>query len=208
MSRVPKKWSEASYLDPEYVLIGMRRLELSLPLESLPYPVATLRTNLLKPEREMLQGALFCYGMGQRLGVKVMFSRIEDQDFDIVATYQLNGQQCFVPIQLKELVPDDMPVKYKPCSLQEEIAKLDEYVDSKGLVIAFYVNRRMSLQLDQLSLSTGRFGQLWLFGAADIFTLQWFLIGDLLSPEPIKTEFNYPGFNPTPFNGYTIRFGQ
>ena len=67
-----------------------------------------LRTNQFKQAREHRQAALFCEGMGARIGHTVYFAAHEDQDYDFVASWVVGDQQHLAPVQLKEVVPTNL----------------------------------------------------------------------------------------------------
>jgi hypothetical protein len=71
---------------------------------TLPEPVKNLRTNPLKRYRELRAAALFCYGMGQRLGQTVHVGDSEAQEYDFVASRVVDGTRHPAPVQLKEVV--------------------------------------------------------------------------------------------------------
>lgn len=186
--RPPREWLKYSYLDPKKILIGLRNIEQDYPLSELRYEAASLRTRELRPFGEGRQAALFCYGMGIALGVEVYFAQVERQDYDIVAHFVADNESHFVPIQLKEWVPDFLP---NAGTLQDEVAKLSKYADSTDLVVAFHLNRTTRLELDHLVVPT-TVAELWFFGAMDPKQKRWHLIGNLLSPQYRAYEFEYP----------------
>ena len=186
---IPREWLKLQYIDPAHTLIRMRHIELTQPLEELPYKVASLRTNELRGPREARQGALFTYGLGQCLGVPINFALSEEQDYDIVVRYAANGIVNYLPVQLKEWVPETLNPQ---STLQDEIDKLAKYVDSKNLAVAFYLNRDTSFNLSVLELPRERIGGLWLYGASNPLQERWFLVGNLLIPNAKAHEFTYP----------------
>jgi hypothetical protein len=189
-TNVPREWLGLQYLDPERTLINMRHIESTMPLNKLPYKVAALRTNELREPREARQGALFTFGLGQSLGVPISFALSEKQDYDIVVRYTVNGTVTYLPVQLKEWVPETLNPR---STLQDELDKLAaKYVDSKDLAVAFYLNRDTTFDLSTLKLPIGSIGGLWLYGAANPLGTAWFLIGNLLIPNADKHEFMYP----------------
>ena len=183
-----KTWQQLPYFDPRGVLIALRELATNLPAE-LPYKVAALRTNQLKRYLEGRQCALLCYGMSQRMGVEVRFAMQEESDVDFVGRYETEGVINFVPIQLKEFVPD---IVNPNASLQTELDKLSKYSDSADLVVAFHLNRTGTIHLSELDFSRVPVKQLWFFGACSEHQTDWLLIGDLLSPGATYFNFSYP----------------
>lgn len=75
------------YRDPRPFLVRLWQLEPRVAASSMPKKVKNLRTNSLKWERELREGALFCYGMSQRIGQTVFLSPHESQDYDFVTSW-------------------------------------------------------------------------------------------------------------------------
>lgn len=188
MRRVPREWLQYPYLDPERILVGLRELSRSYPLHELEYHARTLRSRKLRKYGEGRQAALFCYGMGCRLGVKVWFAQVERQDYDIIAAYEMNGEINFAPVQLKEWVPDILPSSQP---LQVELDKLGKYADSSDLVVVFHLNRRANVILSELTYPS-TIGGLWFLGCTEPAQNHWTLIGDLLKEPGLASDFTYP----------------
>jgi hypothetical protein len=187
---VPLKWQTLTYLRASIILDRMRKVALSGVLEGLPYKVSGLRRRDLRSFLEGRQAALFCYGVGRAIGVEVSFALHEDADYDAVATYRIEDKQIFVPIQLKELVPEHVN---PTAQLQDILDSLDRKLkDSKDLVVAIHINRNIAdLRPSELQLPHN-LGQLWLYGAKTPDQQTWILVGDLLLNPNNFIEFNYP----------------
>lgn len=187
--RVPRELQSLPYIDPERLLVDLRRIEQELPLQTLRYAASSLRTHELKRFGEGRQAALFCYGMSKLIGLQVQFAQAETKDFDIIARYVVNDEVSYVPVQLKEWVPSTVNPQ---ASLQGEIDKLAKYADSRDLVVAFYLNRRAHVKFSELRLPEGRLGELWFYWAADPFQSRWMLSGNMLDANASAYEFLYP----------------
>ena len=185
-----REWSKLKYLDPERVLIGLREIATQQKLDELPKEVATLRTRELRAYGEGRQCALFCYFMGKALGIKVMMALVEKSDYDCVAYFDRNGANNFIPIQMKEYVPESINAR---ASLQSLINGLEKYVDSESLVVAIHVNRCGTIKLSELSIPTLNIGALWLFGAYGADQSFWTIIGNVLKQGTRYYELRYPG---------------
>ncbi|TAJ20231.1 MAG: hypothetical protein EPO60_05685, partial [Rugosibacter sp.] len=96
------------FRDPRQFLVELGELECRLAASVLDPKIKGLRTNKLKEWREARDAALFCYGMGQRIGQTVFLARGESQDYDFIAAWVVGDVQYFVPVQLKEVVPSDL----------------------------------------------------------------------------------------------------
>jgi hypothetical protein len=187
--RVPREWQTLRYLDPQRLLVGLREIALKLPLDTLRYHAASLRTHDLRTFGEGRQAALFCYAMGRVIGSPVCFAQAEARDHDIIARFAANDLLNYVPVQLKEWVPDFL----KPsATLQDELNKIARYVNGNDLVVAFHLNRDVSIRLSELNLPHGKVAELWFYGATDPSQATWVVMGDLLSPEAKAYEFAYP----------------
>jgi hypothetical protein len=184
-----RQWQKLEYYNPRGVLVALREFALAHPLNELPYALSALRTNQLKPYREGRQCALFCYAIGQVLGLDVRFAFNEQSDTDFVGRYELPGEVHFVPIQVKELVPNNV---LSEVSLQGEIDKLSKYADSQDLVVAFHLNRDVRVELSKIDFSAVPVKELWFFGASAPDQENWVLIGNLLSTTAQYFEFKYP----------------
>lgn len=187
-SRIPREWTtKFDWYDPRAILIAYRRIAEEFGLDLVPYALASMRTNKLKRYREGRQAALFCYGMAQRLQTPIYFALIEGQDFDVVAHFEQDGASHFVPIQLKEWVPQFLP---GASTLQHELDKLAKYVDSEDLVVAVHLNRQDTVRLSELRIPRN-IGELWFYGAKTPDQKEWTLIGNCLE-ELRATDFTYP----------------
>jgi len=185
-----REWSKLNYLDPERLLLGLREIALTQPLNELPYEVASLRTRELRRYGEGRQCALFCYFMGKALGINVQVALIEKSDYDCVAYFERNGINNFVPIQLKEFVSENVNLNAK---LQSLINGLNKYTDSESLVVAIHLNQCGTIKMSELSFPTLNIGALWFFGANGPDQTVWTIMGNVLKPNPRFYEFRYPG---------------
>ena len=102
--------------------------------------VRALRTNGLKEWREASLGALFCHGMSQRTGHKVLFSKGEFEDADFLAVWSAEGTQHFVPFQVKELISEERNSK---ATFDALIQGLSKYKGTEDLTVLIHLNRRV-----------------------------------------------------------------
>ncbi len=183
-----KEWDKLTYHDPELVLKGFRDIEPFFIQHAPNDKIKHLRTQKLRPHHEGREAALFCHGLASLIGSKVYFARHEAMDYDIVTMFKSGDELHFAPVQLKELVPEDLN---PTATFEVELKKLEKYTDSKGLIVAFHLNRKGQFDLSKLSIPKLGISQLWVFGAETADREKWFLIGDLLK-EPQKISFSYP----------------
>ena len=184
-----REWSKLDYLDPEKVLLGLRKIALMQPLTELPYNAATLRTRELRQYGEGRQCALFCYFAGKSLGLSIKFTMYEKSDYDCIAYFEKDGVNNFIPIQMKELVPENVNTS---ANLQKLINSLEKYTDSKDLIVAVHLNQCRTIKMSELTFPTLNIGALWFFGANDSNQSVWTIIGNVLKPKAIPYEFPYP----------------
>lgn len=128
--------------------------------------------------------------MSQVEGSPVTFAQSEASDYDLIARYISGDIAHYVPIQLKELVPDHVNPR---ASLQAELDKMAKYVDSPELVVAVHLNTEKHLEFADLRVPVGRIAQLWFFGATSRDQVNWVLIGDMLKEKRFAFPFRYPG---------------
>ena len=116
------------------------------------------------------------------------FAFAEEQDIDFVARFERDECVHFVPLQMKELVPERVR---DSASLQDELNKLGKYSSSSDLVVAFHLNRGVTVVPEQLDFGKVKVAQLWFVG----YTGQgreWHLLGDMLSERGGASVFRYP----------------
>jgi len=66
------------FRDPAHFLANLRKFEVEVASSQTLERIRNLRANGLKVAREQRQAALFCHGMGQRIGQTVFFAANED----------------------------------------------------------------------------------------------------------------------------------
>ena len=169
-------------------LMELRRLEPKVAASNLPQRVKELRTNPLKEWREAREAALFCYGMGQRIGQTVFLARGESQDYDFVASWVVDDTQHFAPVQLKEVVPTSVN---PTASVEGTVNSLAKYVDSEDLTVAIHLNQHGHFDPKTVVIPPLHIAALWIFSAIAEDQSEWGLWGDFLE-HPEGTRFAYP----------------
>jgi len=183
-----REWEKLEYYDPERILSCLRDIALTLPLDTLPYSEASLRKRNLRQYGESRQCALFCYGISKAFNIKISYAHYERSDYDFVAVRVDDDNLYYTPIQMKELVPENVNSKV---SLEQELEKLKKYSNSKDLVVAIHLNRAGKININELTIPELNISELWFFGAADETQEKWHLIGNILR-NPQYYEFQYP----------------
>jgi hypothetical protein len=179
---------KGEFRDPKPFLINLKNLEPQIAASGLDSRVKQLRTNKLKEWRETREAALFCYGMGQRIGQTVYLARGESQDFDFIASWVVGDEQHLAPVQLKEVVPKGLNPN---ASLQQMINSLTKYADSSDLTVAIHLNRIGRFDLCSVNVPPLGIAALWIFASITPDGSEWGLWGNFLE-EPEGTRFVYP----------------
>ena len=174
--------------DPAPFLRELRSLEPRVASSQLPDKVKSLRTNALKEWRELREAAIFCYGMGQRIGQTVYLARGESQDYDFVASWIVGDIRHLAPVQLKEVVPPNLN---PAASLESMIESLTKYVDSEELTVAIHLNQALRFEPKSVVVPRLRIAALWVFAALTEDESEWGLWGNFLE-EPEGVRFAYP----------------
>ncbi len=183
------EWESLKFSDPSKILPELQKIRVLVASSSLDERGKDLRTTLLTPHRQAWEAAIFCYGMSILLETKVFVSPYEAADYDAVALWAEGDAKKFVPIQIKEVVPESLNSK---TDLNQEIAKLAQrYPVSKDIVVVIHVNRNGRLDLSSIVVPKLNLGELWLIGASTPDQTKWFMAGDLLN-NPKIFEFDYP----------------
>ena len=182
-------WRRFKYLDPVSTLLALREAEISVAGTATDPKVMRLRTAAIKPEREARDAALFSLGMSRRLDCRVLFAPVEEADYDFVTRTDYQGTQYFTPVQLKELVPEDLNPS---TSLDSLLASLRRKRVFSSTALAIRVNRT----LKQASFSSEQFKglpfkEVWLFWASSPDARRWRLLGNALT-DAVISEFEYP----------------
>jgi hypothetical protein len=176
------------YGDPRGFLVKLRELEPEIASSGLDIKVRALRTNQLKPWRELREGALFAHFMSERIGAPVRIARGEAQDYDFVVTWESAGVRKYAPVQIKEVVP---PFLNPNAQLSAVIESLKKYTDSADLTVAIHLNTNIKFDLRDLDVPKLSIASLWVFGAIAPRAARWGLWGDLLGAR-MGTEHDYP----------------
>ncbi len=188
-----RQFAKLAYGDPRGFLAALRRLEWAVAASPTPERIKTLRTQGLKPEREMRDAAIFCVGMSERIGFDVRFAPVEDQDFDFIATwFDGEGMRNYCPVQLKEVAP---PQLNAGATIQAVVDGLARYADSADVTVAIKFNRPSRFDPAELKLPANlRIGGRWIFAGLSADQSEFGLWGDFLSKTnaPLGTRFSYP----------------
>lgn len=165
-----RAFRQLEYRDPRSFLVRLRQFEPEVMASKLPMKVKNLRINPLKWTRELREGALFCYGISQRIGQTVFLSPSEAQDHDFVASWVVGDTQHLAPVQLKEVVPHDLNTS---ASVQSIVDALTKYTDSADLTVVIHLNQRVHFDPSTLVIPPLKIAALWVFGAISADQMHW-----------------------------------
>ena len=188
-----RQFAKLAYGDPRGFLAALRNVEWAVAASATPERIKTLRTQGLKPEREMRDAAIFCVGISERIGFDVRFAPVENQDFDFIATwFDGDATRHYCPVQLKEVAP---PHLNAGATFQAVVDSLTRYADSADVTVAIKINRPGRFDPAELKLPANlRIGGLWIFASLSADQSEFGLWGDFLSrtDAPRGTRFSYP----------------
>jgi hypothetical protein len=187
-------WRSLTYHDPAAKLRRLRAVEREVAeeiggadLDPGARDVLALRTPELNKYREWRDAALFTYGMGLAMGVRMGYATEATGDYDFVAAWVEADTTHFCPVQLKELVSEE---RNPGATVDGLLLKLKKYGPSRT-VLAVRLNRagRMTLDRDWPAVP---FAQLWFFWASAPHSSKWSIYGDALAAKPGQWAFDYP----------------
>ena len=187
-----RKFGKFKYGDPRGFLVELRKIEATLGEYAMPDKMRRLRTNGLKPEREMRDAALLCVGISERFGLPIRFAPVEEEDFDFVATWSADQTQRYCPVQLKEVAPEDLNHK---SSIDDVLKTLSKYSNAIDLTIAIKINRTSRFDPTSVKVPKNlKLRGLWIFASIADDQSKWAVWGDFMAAgkEPFGTNFDYP----------------
>jgi hypothetical protein len=186
---ITNQWRKLYYHDAAHVLRRLRATEQELAdvLREADHKVRSFRTTELNQYREWRDAALFTYGMGLAMGVRMGYATEATGDYDFVAGWVEGDTAHFCPVQLKELVPEDLN---RGATLDGLLLKLRKYAGPTRTVLAVRLNREGHVILDR-DWPAVPFAQLWFFWASAPDSEQWSIYGDALGT-PRQWAFDYP----------------
>jgi hypothetical protein len=184
-----RKWSKLKWRDPQTDLYNLGRLQAQLAESGLSPTVADLRKRDLRQYLEWRQAALFSHCISEGvLGVPVAYCLVEDEDYDCVVRWRVEGTEHFAPVQLKEVVPVDLN---PAADLNKELAKLQKYASASNTVVAVHLNQSQRLEFASIKPPKTGCSEVWIYGSASEDQSKWFVYGDILK-QPRGYEVSYP----------------
>jgi len=173
--RAPRHWAKFEYFDPYLVLPKLQALRVRVGESDLPDKTKALRTRNLQEEREYWDAVVLCYLLSEASGLKIFMCREQDSDFDTIFTWKTGDAQAFAPVQMKELVSEELNPK---ASLESIFDGLKKYSRSDDLVVGIKLNRNTRIDFDSLAVPDLPVAEVWLFGATSPYEGSWTLFGE------------------------------
>lgn len=185
------EFRKLKYMNPEKILPQLRQLQIKIAQQNIDDDIKNLRTKKLKHHLEKRIAIIFSYGIAQciKKSVFVAFAPHENLDYDAVAYYQDGNVVHYMPLQIKEVVPERLNSQ---TDLNNEIKKLQKkYQASTDLVVVIHYNRRGKFKISDVKIPMLGIAALWILGASVPDQSRWFIAGNMLS-HPKIFEFKYP----------------
>lgn len=184
-----RKWRSLSWRDPRTDLVELGKLYGQLLKQGIEATTDDLRARELKKYLEQKQAALFAYFISQsRLKSPIAYAMSEDQDYDCVLWWKVEGKSRYAPVQLKEVVPPHINPK---ASVEAELDKLGKYATSDRTIIAVHLNQTGNMEYSSIQKPKTSAAEIWLYASISADQSLWFLYGDLLHA-PRGYELHWP----------------
>ena len=184
-----RKWRLLKWRDPRTDLINLGKRYDQLLQQGIEATTDDLRTRDLRKYLEQIQAALFAYFISQsRLKSPIAYAMSEEQDYDCVLWWKVEGKSRYAPVQLKEVVPHHIN---PTASVEAELTKLGKYVTSDHSVIAVHLNQTGYVEYSSIKKPMTSAAEIWLYAALAPDQSLWFLYGDLLHA-PRGYEIGWP----------------
>lgn len=175
-----KEWEKLQYIYPIKVLPRLRELQIMTSQMEGGDRIKNLRTNRLKHHGEKRIAAIFCFGMSCILKQEVVFTAApaNDRDYDIVSRYTEGDTIHYLPVQIKEVVPEGVN---SVTNLQKIIDDLGtNYPTSVDLTVVIYLNRTGKFKISDIQVPKLNIAALWILFASDPSQNRWLLVGNML----------------------------
>jgi hypothetical protein len=173
-----RKWRQRRWRDAQADLVNLGRLYGRLLGKGIQAAVDDLRVHELRKYVEQRQAALFAYFIEHSvLKCPIAYAMSEEQDYDCLIWWNVDGKSRYAPVQLKELVPSHIN---PTANIVDELAKLAKYVTSDRTIIAVHLNQAGLVEYSSIPRPATSAAEIWLYAAISPDQSLWFLYGDLL----------------------------
>ena len=103
-----KVWSKLEYKNPKDWLLKLDKIERDVLPHVVYKKAQTLRTHKLMWPLQARQAGILTYGVGLLLDRTINFAMYEDSVFDYISRFLLDNIDTYVPVQLKDWVPESI----------------------------------------------------------------------------------------------------
>lgn len=184
-----RKWRLLEWRDPCADLVNLGRSAAEFEQRGIVVTHDDLRQRELKAYLERKQGALFAHFVSYAiLKAPIAYAIVEDEDYDCVLSWKLEGKSHYARLQLKEIVP---PHINPNATIGSELAKLGKYPTSDQTIVAVHVNQEGPLVWSAIAKPSTSVAEIWLYASLAPDQSRWFLYGDLLN-RPQGFEIPWP----------------
>ncbi len=181
--------AKLQYYDPLYALPALRELQREVSgVRGIPDSIRNLRTRGLKRERELWMAFLLAYGLRGRAGRPFLLADDEESDHDVVLATVQNDLPLFFPVQLKEVVPEDLN---PTASVQNVIDTAISKRSYRDTLLAIKITQNYRFDPFGLVVPPFSFAGIWIFGAISPDQSRWSLWGDFID-DRFGTIFEVP----------------
>ena len=197
-----RELAKRKWIRPEAGLLKLQTLDCFSQILPKVGGSRSWRKEPFKKYFEEFQAALFSYGLQQYAPPSYRWeysygelpTNRESDCFIRCELLSKDGGLVYKPVQLKELVPENL-ARNSHDSLQSLLDKLEKkYTARPGeetLVVAIYINRTTTIRFPELKMPKVHIGQLWFYGFTD--SRNCFIIGNLLG-NSTRRDFAYPRY--------------
>jgi hypothetical protein len=129
-----RKWRRLPWRDPRADLVNLGLLYAQLLRHGVLVKHDDLRERSLKRFLEQKQAALFAHLIGEAiLNAPIAYAMVEEEDYDCVLWFKVDGTSRYSRVQLKDAVP---PSINPHATIDRVLASLSKYSASSQTIVA------------------------------------------------------------------------
>lgn len=181
--------SKLQYYDPLYAVPELRKVQLAISeLQDIPNSIRNLRIRKLKRERELWMAFLLAFGLRARTGRPFLLADDEESDHDVVFATIVKDLPHFLPVQLKEVVPEDLNPTANVQKIIDDTVSKRSYQDT---LLAIKITQNYRFDPTEIVVPPFSFAGIWIFAAVSADQSRWALWGDFID-DRLGTIFEVP----------------